>query len=156
MSDISELESRITAALDRIAWSVENGLGQANAPATAAPTSDSELAEELEIERATNQKLSAAREQTMAQIERLEIRVTRLTDRLEQTEAENKRLENVIATLSQNNDALREANAAYQGDASSADAGANAQLEHLRALRDADRDELDDIMAELAPIVKEG
>ncbi len=160
MSDISELESRITAALDRIAWSVENGLDQpANMPTavpTAAPSGDSDLAEELEIERTTNQKLSAASAENVAQIERLEVRVSRLADKLEQTETENKRLENVIETLSQNNDALREANAAYQGDADSADAGANAQLEHLRALRDADRGELDDIMAELAPIVKEG
>ncbi len=159
MSDISELESRITAALDRIAWSVENGLDQpatATAAQTPATADGGELAEELEIERATNQKLSAAREQHVAQIERLEVRVTRLTDRLEQTDAENKRLENVIETLSQNNNTLREANAAYQGDAGTADAGANAQLEHLRALREADRGELNDIMAELAPIVKEG
>jgi DNA repair exonuclease SbcCD ATPase subunit len=160
MSDISELESRITAALDRIAWSVENGLDQpANTPTAVpapAPSGDGDLAEELEIERATNQKLSAASAENMAQIERLEVRVSRLADKLEQTETENKRLENVIETLSQNNDALREANAAYQGDADSADAGAKAQLDHLRALRDADRGELDDIMAELAPIVKEG
>ena len=157
MSDISELESRITAALDRIAWSVENGLDQpAAAPTTSAPLGDSDLAEELEIERATNQKLSAASAENMAQIERLEVRVTRLANKLEQTETENKRLENVIETLSQNNDALREANAAHQGDASTAEASANTQLEHLRALRDADRGELDDIMAELAPIVKEG
>jgi len=85
-----------------------------------------------------------------------EIRVTRLTERLEQTETENKRLENVIQTLSENNTALRDANAAYQGDANAAEAGAVAQLEHIRALRDADRHELNDIMAELAPIVKEG
>jgi septal ring factor EnvC (AmiA/AmiB activator) len=156
MSDISELESRITAALDRIAWSVENGLDQPAAAPAPIQAGDSDLTEELEIERATNQKLSAASAENMAQIERLEVRVSRLADKLEQTETENKRLENVIETLSQNNDALREANAAYQGDADSADAGAKAQLDHLRALRDADRGELDDIMAELAPIVKEG
>lgn len=156
MSDITELESRITAALDRIAWSVENGIEQLGASATLLPAGNDDLAEELEIERATSQKLSAAREQQAAQIERLEIRVTRLTERLEQTETENKRLENVIQTLSENNTALRAANAAYQGDANAAEAGAVAQLEHIRALRDADRSELNDIMAELAPIVKEG
>ena len=156
MSDINELESRITAALDRIAWSVENGIEQPDAAATLLPAGNDDLAEELEIERATSQKLSAAREQQAAQIERLEIRVTRLTERLEQTETENKRLENVIQTLSDNNTALRDANAAYQGDANAAEAGAVAQLEHIRALRDADRSELNDIMAELAPIVKEG
>ena len=156
MSDISELESRITAALDRIAWSVENGLDQPAAAPAAAPVGNSDLAEELEIERATNQKLSAASAENMAQIERLEVRVTRLADKLEQTETENKRLESVVETLSQNNNALREANAAYQGDASTAEASANTQLEHLRALRETDRGELDDIMAELAPIVKEG
>ena len=156
MSDINELESRITAALDRIAWSVENGIEQPDASAALLPAGNDDLAEELEIERATSQKLSAAREQQAAQIERLEIRVTRLTERLEQTETENKRLENVIQTLSENNTALRDANAAYQGDANAAEAGAVAQLEHIRALRDADRSELNDIMAELAPIVKEG
>ena len=153
MSDISELEGRITAALDRIAWSVEN----AAAPASEAPTvsGDSDLIEELEIEKATNERLSAMREKHVAQIERLEIRVTRLSERLQQSETEEARLQSVIEELSANNAQLREANAAYQDAAEAADAGLAAQLEHLTKLRQGDLAELDDIMAELGPLMKE-
>lgn len=147
MSDITELESRITAALDRIAWTVENAPAQAaSAPTPAEP--DPDLVEDLEIERATNERLVASREKHVARIERLETKVLRLTDRLENLGAENKRLHSVVAALGENNDALRAGN----GDA---DAGLAAQLEHLKTARAADLAELDDIMAELAPNLKE-
>ncbi|WP_298358421.1 hypothetical protein [uncultured Litoreibacter sp.] len=153
MSDIPELENRITAALDRIAWSIENTPAQAAAapapvPAPAEP--DADLVEELEIERTTNARLVATSEKNVARIERLETRVLRMTDRLEDAEAENKRLNAVIAAMSENNAALR------NGDSGAADAGLAAELEHLKAARANDLAELDDIMAELAPIVKEG
>jgi chromosome segregation ATPase len=154
MSDIAELEGRIAAALDRIAWQVESQPAASGAaPAQAAP--DGDLVEELEVERATNARLVASREKHVARIERLETRVLRLTDRLQSAEVENKRLEAVIAQLGENNDALRAANAAHQGAADAADAGAAAQLADLKSLRAKDLEDMDEIMAELAPLVKE-
>ncbi len=152
MSDIPQLEGRISAALDRIAYSIENTPAQA---APAPPEPDGELAEELEIERATNARLVASKAEGDARIDRLDIRVQRLTDRLEAAESENTRLRNVIASLGDNNTALREANAAHQGAGSTADAGVAAQLADLQAARANDIAQLDEIMAELAPAVKE-
>lgn len=152
MSDIAQLEGRITAALDRIAWSIEN------TPATQAPapqSDTSDLAEELEVERATNARLVASKAEGAARIERLDIRVERLTDRLEAAEKENTRLRNVISALGENNKALREANSVHQDAALTADAGVAAQLADLQAARANDIAQLDEIMAELAPIVKE-
>ncbi|MEM9581935.1 MAG: hypothetical protein AAGA08_02365 [Pseudomonadota bacterium] len=154
MSEISQHESRITAALDRIAICVENAAAQpVAAPAPAAP--DGDLVEELEIERATNARLVASKAEGEARIERLDTRVQRLTDRLEAAEGENTRLRNVIAALSENNAALREANTAHQGAGSTADAGVAAQLSDLQQARAQDMAQLDEIMAELAPALKE-
>ncbi len=158
MTEISELEGRIAAALDRIAWSIESAPVQSAAPApapAAATAPDNELIEELEVEKATNARLVASREKHVARIERLETRVLRLTDRLERAELENKRLETVISTMSDNNAALRAANAAYQGAGETADASMSTLLQDLKEARANDLKELDDIMAELAPFVKE-
>lgn len=154
MSDISNLENRISAALDRIAWNIENApAAPAAAPVQAAP--DADLVEELEIERATNAKLVASSAQQAAQLERMEVRVGRLTERLEAAATENQRLENVIAELGANNDALRAANSALEPAGTTADAGLAAQLEHLKAARAKDLAELTEIMAEVGPIVAE-
>ncbi|MEM6409648.1 MAG: hypothetical protein AAF700_14705 [Pseudomonadota bacterium] len=154
MSDISELENRITAALDRIAWSVEN---QPATLAGDAPTAaaDEDLLEELEIERATNARLVASREKHVARIERLETRVLRMSDRLQNAEMANKRLESVIEELSKQNDALREANASGTDAGETINAGLVAQLDSLKAQRKQDLQDLDDILSELAPLVKE-
>jgi len=96
MSDLSELENRISAALDRIAWSVENAPNAADAAPSAQAAPDADLVEELEIERATNAKLLAAKEQQAGQLQRLEVRVARLTERLEAADVENRRLENCL------------------------------------------------------------
>lgn len=155
MTDISELEGRIAAALDRIAWSIESQPAAAPAVQPEPAEPDSELVEELEIERATNARLVASREKHVARIERLETRVLRLTERLQGAETENKRLEGVITSLSQNNALLRAANSAHQGAGETADQSVVAQLEDLRATRARDLQEMEDILAELAPLVKE-
>ena len=152
MSEISQHESRITAALDRIAICVENAAAQ---PVAAPAAPDGDLVEELEIERATNARLVASKAEGEARTERLDTRVQRLTDRLEAAEGENTRLRNVIAALSENNAALREANTAHQGAGSTADAGVAAQLSDLQQARAQDIAQLDEIMAELAPALKE-
>ncbi|MEM7470066.1 MAG: hypothetical protein AAF340_01855 [Pseudomonadota bacterium] len=154
MSDISELENRITAALDRIAWSVENQPAALPQGESAAPADD-ELVEELEVERATNARLVASREKHVARIERLETRVLRMSDRLQNAEMENKRLEAVISELGSQNEALREANASGTPAGETINAGLVAQLDDLKAQRKQDLLDLDDILAELAPLVKE-
>lgn len=155
MSDISELENRISAALDRIAWSVENTPAAADVAPAPQAAPDADLVEELEIERATNAKLLAAKEQQTGQLQRLEVRVARLTERLEAADIENRRLENVIDSLGSNNDALRLANMNLEPAGAAATEGLDAQLAHLKAARAKDLAELTEIMAEVGPALKE-
>lgn len=155
MSEIPELENRISAALDRIAWSIENTANAADAAPAATAAPDADLVEELEIERATNAKLVAAKEQQAGQLQRLEVRVARLTERLEAADIENRRLENVVEALGSNNDALRLANTSFEPAGTTATEGLDAQLAHLKAARAKDLAELTEIMAEVGPTLKE-
>jgi hypothetical protein len=69
MSDISELERRITDALDRISKGIE-----ARPAVVSDDAGGEDLLEELEVERATNERLIAAKEKHSGQMERLETR----------------------------------------------------------------------------------
>ncbi len=149
MADIAELERRITAALDEIAQEI------ASRPSADAAGPDPDLQEELEVERATNARLVASREKHVARIERLETRVIRLSDRLGQAGTENKRLLDVIKSLRENNDKLRAANVEHQDASGTVNMALAAELDHLKAANQAQRAELDEILAELAPLVKE-
>lgn len=157
MANIAELEGRISAALDRIAWSIEN---KSNFSAPAAPLpvgDDNELAEELAIERATNAKLAATNAEHVSRLERLEIRIGRLSERLKAAATENSRLENVVTELSQQNTKLREAQAGLDGaDNDTAVADLTSELEHFKSSREQDLAELDAIIEELTPLMTKG
>ena len=147
MADISELENRISAAMDRIAYSVET---ISNTPA--AP--DADMVEELEIERATNARLAESGQQNLARIERLETRLARLNDKLEFLDTENKRLQAVMGALRDTNKQLRAANAAGEAAPDAINAAVEAENDALQAARAADLAELDDIIGEIAPLVQ--
>jgi predicted nuclease with TOPRIM domain len=138
MSDISELERRLTAALDRISS------GVANAAPTAPLADDGKIAE-----------LTTANDALTERVDRLEARALRLTDRLEDAEGENARLEAVIDALKAHADALSAANTAHQDAGDTVNAAMASELSELRAARKADIAQMDEILAELAPAVKE-
>lgn len=148
MADISELEQRIKAAMDRIAYSVDT-----IASGPAAPSAD--LLEELEIERDTNARLVEAGQQNLARTERLETRVARLTARLEFLDTENKRLQAVMGALRDTNKQLRAANASGDAAPDAINTALAAENDALHAVRAADLAELDEILSEIAPLVKE-
>lgn len=152
MSDITDLEKRINAALDRIAKGIETRGSAVDADAAAKQES---LLEELEIERATNERLITGREKYAGQIERLETRMARLNERLNEIGAENERLQSVIAALRDNNDALRAANAEHRDGSDDAVKALEAEVSQLRAARAADLAEIDDVLSELQPLLKE-
>ena len=62
MSDIAELERRINTALDRIAKGIETRGDASATDAAKIATEHAALLEELEVERATNERLIAGRE----------------------------------------------------------------------------------------------
>jgi chromosome segregation ATPase len=158
MTDVTELEQRIAAALDR----VESGLA-ALSGGGAQPSDAEEVAslrEALEAERAVNAQLEARvqaiREKQERLVGTLEAEVGRLRREMHRQEAEVARLKRVNAQLRQNNRALREANRKGVGDAALINTAMEAELDALREVRDADRAELDAIIGELRPLVEGG
>ena len=143
MSDIDELSSRIVAAMDRVAGGIET-LGQASARETEA------LRMALEEERQVSAQLAervrvlgdreAQRAATNARLDALDLEVQRCREAQE-----------ILAAACE---ALRAANAEGLGEADLINAALAAEVESLRALRDVERLEAEEIMAGLEPILK--
>lgn len=155
LSDIAELETRISAALDRIGNGIEGLSG-----------GDSLLAEQLEEERTANAQLEErvkaikqARDEAVAalesQLSALQAEMAALQDAAGAKDAQLQQLASVNAELRASNASLREANAAGLADASLVDAAMASELAALNALRAGDRAELDEVLARLGAIVGE-
>lgn len=155
MTDISELESRMTAAMDRIAAGIE-ALGVTQAEVSA--DEFDALQEALEAERNANAQLEervlAIKEKQDKVVERLENEVERLRADIARTSRELTAFREVNARLRDNNAALRRANAGGEGDAALIALGAETELEALRLQRQTDRAELDLVLSELKPLVE--
>jgi len=157
MSDISELERRITAALDR-AGQAMNRLA-ASSSSEPGESDGADLAAELEAERTANAQLEervrAIKEKQETNVTGLEAEVTRLREAVESRDGELQRIKSVNVELRSSNQALREANANGLADPHLVNKSMMSELESLRASRAADRAELDDILATLEPALKE-
>ena len=146
MSEITDLERRLTGALDRIAAGVEKVGG-------------GDLADELEAERAANaqleERVKAIKERQETQVAALQDEVGRLRAVIEETDADLRRMRSVNGELRASNAALREANAAGLANAELVNAALRAEVEALRALQDGDRAEIDRALDWLEPMLKE-
>jgi len=146
MKDMSELERRISAALDRISTHVATFQRAAPVaePVRAAPNGDlpraAELKAELDAERAVTAQLE---ERVRAIKERQDTKVASL-------ETDLAAARNRIAALEE---ALEDARDGAEAPAD--DSALLAELDALRAERAAERAELADLLAELKPIVEE-
>ena len=156
MSDISELERRITAALDRAAQAMDR-LGAASGGDDGADAAA--LADELEAERVANAQLEervrAIKEKQETMVAGLEAQVARLRAQVESRDSTLSRMKAVGDDLRRSNAALREANASALPDADLVNASLAAEMAALQSARDADRAEMDDILATLDPVLKE-
>lgn len=161
MSDIAELERRISAALARIEAGVEV-LGAV--PAEAAPAARDEagvarLTEELEAERAANAQLTervrAIKEKQETMVGALEKKVERLTAQIDAADAEIRRLKQLGDELTETNRALTAAAAAGVAEPALINRSLMSELDALRAQRAAEIAEMDGILAELKPLIGE-
>ncbi len=156
MTDITELEQRITAALDRIGSGLDGlaaaGQGKLDKAEIA------ELRESLDAEKTANSQLEervvAITEKQVTLVETLEAEVTKLRNDHARHTAELQNLKRVNGKLRKNNRALRDANHQGVGDASLINSGLDAELDALRVSRESDRAELDAILVELKPLVE--
>lgn len=151
MSDIDELQRRITNALDQVAY----GLDKLSAPAPAGP--DEETLAALEEERTANAQLQ---ERVRALRKKSESDAASMATRLEEVAAQAAQLDVELQRLRRANDqlseaclALREANTEGVGEPHLINKAMLAELEGLRAARATDVAEASAILATLQPLV---
>jgi len=154
MSEISELERRITKALDRIRDGIASGDDGVGASDDSAA-----LKAQLEEERTANAQLG---ERIRALKERHAAEIEALSSTNYGAEERHADLETALDQLRQANEALRENNAALRAalaegvaDAGMINEAMRAELESLSAQQAADAAEVEAILTELKPIVQE-
>ncbi|MCK0142300.1 hypothetical protein [Aliiroseovarius sp. F20344] len=146
MSDISELETRITAALERI----NIGLDQmAEKPAVDTGAQD-ELKAQLEDERTANAQLTERLSALKSKSDDTAGETEQLKAQLAQAEAAAESLRQANQELRNTNDALREASKTGVVDATLINNAMTAELSALKATQQADRAELDAVLTELS------
>ncbi|WP_347313264.1 hypothetical protein [Defluviimonas sp. SAOS-178_SWC] len=161
MSDITELERRISAALGRIGAGLDL-LDQGAGAAPVASTDDNELAsmrEALDAERTANAQLTervrAIREKQETMVEALEKKVGRLTEQLNATGLELQRQKELNTELTEANRALSEAAQEGVAEPHLINRTMMTELEALRAARAAQVAEMEEILSELKPLIGE-
>jgi hypothetical protein len=163
MNDISELERRILYALERIDIATAQLGDGAAAKVQEAPLANSididVLKAELEAERLANAQLTervrAIKEKQETMVVALEKKVARLTQQLEAngTELQHQRQLNVDLTAI--NRKLSEAARTGLIDAETLNQSMETELAALRVARSAEMAEVEEIMAELRPLIGE-
>lgn len=175
MSDLAELERRISAALDRIARRADMSppMSPAAAPSADASPAASGLSDadggtdagavlaalraELSAEQNTNaqltervQQLKHRQDNTISQLERS---MARLTEQLDLQSLELLRLKKANAKLVAANAALRDTQAAGYPEGQVMNRSLSAELEALQAERRVEIAEMEEILAELKPLL---
>jgi len=155
MTEIAELERRITAALERIATGLEAGPSVRVAP----PSGGNVLAEALDAERLANAQLTervrAIKERQETMLAALDRKLARQSEQLDLQGLDLQRLRATCAALRDHNRALTEAAEAGIVDAHLINKGMRVELEALRAQRLSEAAEMDEILSELRPLVEE-
>ncbi len=160
MQDITELEKRITAALERIGKGVDRLAVQprpaAAAPA-AAPQTDGNLRAQLEEEKSLTAQLQARLRAASAREAKgdLQEKLDRLTQELDVKGLELQRMRRVNASLREQLEALRTAAAAGVTEPGLINKAMATELEAMRATRLTEIAEMDEILAALEPHLTE-
>lgn len=176
MQDMAELERRIAAALHRIGEGIETLTSATSAPASAPPVEDhaadadriQQLEQALSAERHT---VAALREQLEAQAEpapdteptpapdadraELEARIEKMTAQLDVQGLEIHRMRKTVVQLRENLRGLRRAQTANLADPEQINRAMMAELEAIRVTRLSEVAEMDEILTELTPLIKE-
>ncbi len=152
MSNIDELQRRITAAMDRVAQGLDK-LG------TASGEPDPEMAQALEDERTANAQLTervrALKTKSDAEMAQLRNRTEECDARMAQLDIELQRVRRANTQLTEACAALRDANEEGVGDPHLINKAMLAELEGLRAARAADMAEATAILSALTPLVED-
>ena len=153
MSQIDELQSRITAALDRIGRGLEARMADGG-PDTAALDA---LKSELDDEKAVTAQLEERNKRLKDKLDEAEAAVAKAGEKtssmLSKLDEELQALRRANQQLRDNNQALREANQAGVAEPHLINKAMLAELEGLRAARSADQAETDAVFQELTRLL---
>ncbi len=164
MSDMDTLERRITTALERIGQAIDAFDVAPSAPAPApepGPTAEAEaiiaaLREDLQTERDANsqlaERLRAIKERDSTLVADLQEKNDRLTRQLDAQGLEVQRMRKNVIQLRETVRALREAQSETV-DPHLLNKAMLVELEALRATRQSEIVEMDEILAELTPLI---
>ncbi len=154
MTDVTELEKRITGALDRIGAGLDAMRSEDNSGEV------STLKSSLDAEKTANSQLqervTAIKDKQEKLVTGLEADVATLRADLAGQENEVQKLKQLNEQLEEKNQALQDANKQGEGDTELINDGLVAELNALRISRDTDREELDAILLDLKPLLEGG
>lgn len=155
MSNVSDLERRLSRALDRIARTAQT-LSVAPEKDAAAEALEA-LQKELDRERQKNAQLqgevATLRHRQESSFSTLERKLGRMTEQLDLQSLEMLRLKKANTKLIEANRQLRESHEAQVLEPSTINRSLVAELEALRAERAAEAAELKDVLGELKPLI---
>ncbi len=154
MSQINELEARITAALDRIAQGLE---AREKNSSEGAGDDSAALKQQLEEEKLANaqleERVKTLRDKLTAAEAATQEGRTEQAQAMRKLDSDLQSLRKANQQLRDNNQALREANQAGVAEPHLINKSMLAELEGLRATRAADRDEVEAVLAELGTVI---
>ena len=149
MTEIEELSSRITSALDRVAGGVQAAVdagGEAENLRTA-------LEQEKQVSAQLSDRVRALGERQEQALAAMEARATEAATRMEKLDTEMQQLRTANEMLMKACEDLRAANAEGVGNPDLINQSVMAELQALRAARTAERAEADEILAGLMPLL---
>jgi predicted nucleic acid-binding Zn-ribbon protein len=161
MQEITDLEKRIATALERIGKGLDRlstqGRAAAVAPGPVPPAADAALRAQLEEEKSLTAQLQARLRAAKDREARgdLQEKVDRLTQELDVQGLELQRMRRVNATLREQLEALRTAQAGGVTEPGQINKAMQAELDALRAVRLTEIAEMDEILAALEPHLTE-
>ncbi|WP_137112128.1 hypothetical protein [Rhodobacter sp. SY28-1] len=161
MQEITELEKRIAAALERIGKGLDRLSSQPrpgpSVTGTAAPPADAMLRAQLEEEKSLTAQLQARLRAAKDREARgdLQEKVDRLTQELDVQGLELQRMRRVNASLREQLETLRSAQASGVTEPGQINKAMQAELDALRAARLTEIAEMDEILAALEPHLTE-
>ncbi len=157
MQDLDELEHRLAAALDRIGAGID-GL-PVNAPSGFVPDTTKDLQTALDEERMLSaqltERLRAVKDTATQGQQQSSAKIDQMSAQLDSQGAELKRMRNSNVQLREVLHILRESAAQGLSDPHLVNRAMLAELDALRATRLTEVAQMDEILAELAPLIEE-
>ena len=156
MSDISDLENRLSAAMERIGRGVET---LSDKPPEADPQELEDLRQALEAEKHISaemqERIAEMETQHAAEIAELKEADSTRDESILELDLKCQRIKNTNQKLRENNRNLRESNQKNISDPGLINASLQAELDGLRAMREAEAAEAAAIISELMPLLQE-